>query len=204
MTRQPFRQVHDDRPETSRRPLHRPQRLCRRRRADPPRRRTPSPGAARAARWSRTTSAARPLSWPMRRARRRRDRGVPDRPTRGPFRWRRGRPRERRSPGSLARAVRSAAAMTGVETGRRPLPASRADPRSSASRYTVTKETAARPSAPPTDRSERPRSQQAAGGHADVVGGDDDGHGVEGLVAFGLADGRRAGPRPPAGRTAPT
>jgi len=48
-------------------------------------------------------------------------------------------------PGCSASEARNAAAMTGVETGRRPSLASRADPRSSASRYGVRKLMAAMP-----------------------------------------------------------
>ena len=145
MAGQPLGQVHDDGAQTAgggpvlaavpRRPS----------RAGPPRRRTPPPELARAARCSRTTSAARSLLLAnASRAPSERSRSSRYAATRAVSvaAW----PATGANiPGSSARAARSAAAITGVETGRRPLPANWADPRSSASRYTVTKDTAATP-----------------------------------------------------------
>ena len=51
-----------------------------------------------------------------------------------------------KQPGTWRRAWRTAPATTGVDTGRRPAPASRAEPSSSARRYTVRNDTPARPS----------------------------------------------------------
>ena len=53
------------------------------------------------------------------------------------------------SPGSAASSARIAAASTGVDTGRRPLPASVAAPRSSANRKVVRNVTAASPTPVP-------------------------------------------------------
>ena len=83
-----------------------------------------------------------------------------------------------KQPGTWRRAWRTAPATTGVDTGRRPAPASRAAPSSSARRYTVRNDTPARPS---------PAGQGPAGGHADVVGGHHDGDGGQPVGRLRLA-----------------
>jgi hypothetical protein len=105
-------------------------------------------------RWIRTTSAARAEAVASRRR--------PDSSTSESSRWARTRALSVvgwcstpvKCPGSEPRTALTAPAMTGVDTGRRPVAATAAAPSNSASRYVVKKVVAAKP--------DRPRARRAA------------------------------------------